>query len=251
MKINFFRILAFAPFIALFVQLAIGAQKGQTRKLERVKNPNPGEEVRQSYEQRQADGLKVTIHQLGPSGPRAVHPGESFTNGDRIKVKFESNFDGYIYVINVTPGGETKLLFPWPTSRRNHVRAGQVYDIPASGEFRFNQEAGLEVLQIVMSKSQVYFLEAALDRAPSKARNIPIGKDAGKLLEKLTGKPKRLKGSGIAPQTESKQSAGLQTRILKLEPRKEGSILVLSGAKGSNRFGPGEISLFEVRLNHY
>ncbi len=235
--------------LVAFCVTSIRAQRGGTRRLDR--NKNPSEEVRQSYERRQVDGLKITIYQPGSNGLRPVHPGQSFTNGDRIKVRFESNFDGYIYVVNLTPGGETRLLFPWPSSRRNHVRAGQAYDIPNAGEFRFNNEPGLEVLQIVMSRSQVYFLEEILDRAPLKARNILLDKEVVKKLMNLAGKPRRLKGSGIATQTESKRTEGLQTRILTLESRKEGSIVVLAGAKGPARFGPGEVSIFEIRLNHY
>lgn len=240
---------ALAVFVAFCAASTIRAQKDGRRQLERTKNP--GEEVRQSYERRQVDGLKVTIYQLGSNGLRPVNPGQSFTSGDRIKVKFQSNFDGYIYVINLTLGGERRLLFPRPLSRRNNVRAGQAYDIPSSGEFRFDENPGLEVLQVVMSRSQVYFLEAILDRAPLKATILPLDKVALKSVGNLTGKPTRLKGSGIATQTQPKRTAGLQTRILTLESRKEGSILILSGAKGTNRFGPGEISVFEIRLNHY
>lgn len=243
------RFTAVAVSIVLTLSGTSLGQRRSKRQLVRIKNP--GEEVKQSYERRQADGLKVTIYQVQANGMQPVHPGQSFTNGDRIKVRFESNFDGYIYVINVTPGGETRLLFPWPTSRRNHVRAGQVYDVPSNADLRFNEEPGLEVLQIVMSRSQVYFLEAILDDAPLRARNILLDKGAVKKLANLAGKPRRLQGSGIATQTKSKRSEGLQTRILRLEPRKEGSIVVLESGKGSTRLGPGEISIFEIRLNHY
>lgn len=239
--------------LALLVSLCGGstirAQKDGARQLERISNS--GEEVRKNYERRQADGLKVTIYQLVSNGLRPVNPGQSFTSGDRIKVKFQSNFDGYVYVINLTPAGERRLLFPRPSSRHNIVRAGQAYDIPPSGEFRFDEDPGLEVLQIVMSRSQVYFLEAILDRASLKATNLSLDKVARNSLGNLGGKPTRLKGSGIATQSEPKRTAGLQTRMLTLESRKEGSILILSGPKGTNRFGPGEISVFEIRLNHY
>ena len=238
-----------ALFLALGVPSTLPAQKDSTRQLARIKSS--GEEVRQSYERRDADGLKVTVYQVRTNGLFPVNSGQLFTSGDRVKVKFQSNFDGYIYVINLTPSGERRLLFPRPLSRRNSVGAGQTYDIPPSGEFQFDKDPGLEVLQIVMSRSQVSFLEAILDRASQKAGNLPLDRVALNSLRDLTGKPARIQGSGIATQTQKKRTAGLQTRILTLDSRKEGSILVLSGAKGTNRFGPGEISVFEIRLNHY
>ncbi len=240
---------ALACLIAVWIVPAVEGQSESRRQLDRTKNLS--EEIRQSYERHQADGLKITIYQLVSNQMRPVNPGQSFTAGDRIKIKFESNFDGYVYVINVTPTGERRLLFPRPSSRRNQVRASQQYDIPTSGEFLFDKDPGLEVLQILMSRSQVYFLEAILDRGSLKSTHVPLDKGALRSLRNLTGSPTRLKGSGIATEIKSKRTAGLQTRILTLEPRREGSILVLASAKGTSRFAPGELSVFEIRLNHY
>lgn len=221
-----------------------------SRQLERTKNAS--DDLRQSYERCQADGIKVTIYQLRGNKFLPVNPGQSFKTGDRIKVKLQSNFDGYVYVTNLTPAGEKRLLFPQPASRHNNVRAGQVYDIPPATEFSFNEETGLEVLQVVMSRSQISFLEGALDRTSLKAATVPLNGEAAKSLDRLTGKPTRLRGSGIATETAEKRKSGLQTRTLTLDSRTEGSILVLAGGKGTlKRFAPGEISMFEIRLNHY
>lgn len=235
--------------LTLCLTSTLHAQKNNTRQLERVKSP--GEEIRQSYERRQADGLKVMVYQLRANKSFPVNPEQSFTSGDRVRVRLQSNFDGYIYVINLTAKGERRLLFPRPLSRRNSVGAGQTYDLPPSGEFRFDEEPGLEVLQIMMSRSQVLFLEAILDRAPLTAKNLVLDRVTLQLLRNLTGKSTPLQASGIATQERPRRGSGLQTRILKLDSRKEGSVLILSAAKGANRFGPGEISLFEIRLNHY
>lgn len=242
--------LSFAiPLLVLTTAGTVYAQKEAKRQLER-KNSS-AQEVQRSYERREADGLKVTIYRREGKEFHPVNPGQSYTTGDRIKVKFQSNFDGYVYVINLTPDGERRLLFPRPLARRNNIRAGQAHDIPFSGDFSFDDKAGLEVLQILMSRSQVDFLEAVLDRGALKATHLSLDKPAQRSLQKLTGKPDRLKGSGIATQTQAKRTAGLQTRELRLESQKEGSIVILAGAKGTSRFAPGEVSIFEVRLNHY
>lgn len=234
----------------LLLSLSITAftQKG-TRQLERV---GTGKQVQQSFELGEADGLKVVIYHIGEKGMEAVSPDRPFKSGDRFRLKLQSNFDGYVYVINVTPGGENRLLFPRGTSRRNNVRAGQFYYIPTSNEFEFNDEPGLEVLQFLISRSQVAFLEGLLDRAPSKANYIPLDRNSTSKLQQLAGKPAPLKTGGVtAKAAASTRESGLQTRMLTLDRKKESTFVVVSGAKGlPNRFRPGEISVFEIRLKH-
>ena len=96
------------------------------------------------------------------------------------------------------------------------------------------------------------YLEFALDRVPLKAATVSLDESAAKALEKLTGKPSRPKGSGIAIGAQAKRKAGLQPRTLSLDSGQDDAVLIVSGTKGNpSRFGPGEVSIFEIRLNHY
>lgn len=233
----------------LFVAGSIYGQNDRTgtRQLTRVNN---SKEVRQNFEQRAADGLKVIIYQAGANGLAPVSPGKTFKTGDRFKLKFESNFDGYVYVINVTPRGENRLLFPRGLTRHNNVRAGESYDIPAANDFKFEGEPGLEVLRVLMSRSPVYILETVLDRAPRNASYIALTTAVAQSLEEIIGKPERSKTGGITTKSGARKS-GTKTRTLTLDRKKQITFVVVSGSNGlPSRFQPGEISVFEIRLNH-
>jgi Domain of unknown function (DUF4384) len=221
----------------------------RTRQLERVKTSV--KEVSQSFEQREADGLQVSIYQFSANGIVPVSPSKAFNSRDRFKLRLQANFDGYIYVINVTPGGQNRLLFPRAESRGNNVRAGQYYYVPADNDFQFDDEPGIEVLQILMSRSRVSFLDTALDRAPKKASHIPLDAHGMQSLEQLAGKPSRLRVGGITTRSTPRSKTGTQTRMLILDRKKDSTFLIVSGDKEvSSRLRPGEISVFEVRLNH-
>lgn len=240
--------LAFLISLCLAVPLAAQRRQG-TRKLERTNTSI--KEVQQTFEQGEADGLRVVIYQISANGIIAVDPRKQFKSGDRFKLNLKSNFDGYLYVINVEPGGDYRLLFPLAQSRRNTVRADQSYYIPAASEFQFTDEPGLELLQILMSRSPVPFLEKILDRAPAKAKYIPLDESAKTALQQLAGKSSRLKTSGILTYAASSPKSGIQTRLLTLDRKKDTTFLVVSGGKGTPaRFRSGEVSMFEIRLNH-
>ena len=248
-KVHISHNLTLALFLILCLTGDIRAQskRDTKRKLVRV---NDSTEVRQSFEQRQADGLKVTIYQATADGMVPVDPKKAFKSGDRFRLKLESNFNGYVYVINVPPVGENRLLFPRGVSRRNNIRAGQSYDIPTKNDFEFEAGPGIEILRILMSRTSVSVLEAALDRAPRQAAYVPLDATTTQSLEQLIGKPARSRSSGISTQTTTRKS-GIQTRKLTLDRKKETTFVVVSGGKGiPSQFQPGEISVFEIRLNH-
>jgi hypothetical protein len=182
----------------------------------------------------------------------AVSPEKSFRSGDRFKLNLQSNFDGFVYVVNTTPGGENWLLFPRKQSRGNNVRAGNSFSLPAASEFRFNDEAGIEVLQIVMSRSPIPFLETALDRAPASASQVLLNKAAAVALEQLAGKSTRLKSGGISVKAAAAApKSGWKTRKLTLDRKEQKTIVVVSGQTGEqSRFQPGELSIIEIRLKH-
>src|SRR2546423_580155 len=60
----------------------------------------------------EADALRVLILKNENGNLVPVDPSRTFIAGDKIKIKLWSNFDGYVYVINIKPGGEKRILFP-------------------------------------------------------------------------------------------------------------------------------------------
>ncbi len=212
--------------------------------------------TRQNYEEGRSDGMKLEVNYFKEGKFVPVDPEQVFNESDRIKIKFESNFDGYVYVINITPGGERRLLFPYP-HRSNKVRAGQRYDLPRTGEFKFDKEQGVEVLQVVISRSQVAFLEAALYVALKKSDDALDGSTV-KLVEYLTGKSSRPKKGGVflyrhAKGLGPKENRPVQTRGLSLGIGKGDTVVTVSASKKATtaHLQRGEVSIFEIRLKHY
>ncbi|MEJ7615593.1 MAG: DUF4384 domain-containing protein [Pyrinomonadaceae bacterium] len=244
-----------------FVSSSVAQQKkqvgGGTGKLENTRGLGlaAGEEIRQSFQRRQSDGMKLAVYSLNNRKYVPVDPGQKFKEGDRIKIKFESNFDGHVYVINVTPSGERRFLFPFP-SKNNRVRAGQSYDIPRSGEYAFDDEKGVEVIQVVMSRSQIALLDTALDLCLKNSSNV-LDASTVKFIEILTGKASREKRGGVFTYGAEgrgrarKQDQTIRQRGLSLAKGKDDTILTLSHPQGvPSVLKPGEASIFEVRLNH-
>ena len=77
--------------------------------------------VIKNYKEKSVDGLVVKL--LDRKG-NAVDPAASFKSGDEVKISLISNFGGYVYFVNVTPGGKTKVF--WHT----RVDADEEYALP-------------------------------------------------------------------------------------------------------------------------
>lgn len=84
---------------------------------------------------------------------RTVDPGTIFDNGESVRFRFRTNFDGYLYVINHGTAGTHTQLFPTEDAgTENRVQAGQEYIVPATkGAFRVDGPAGYDVLYWMIS----------------------------------------------------------------------------------------------------
>ncbi len=82
-----------------------------------------------------ADGhrMEITLERAGDSGWKTVPPGLVLDQGDRVRFRFRSNFDGYLYVMNQGTSGSYTLLFPRDeTGRDNNITSGREFLIPAT-----------------------------------------------------------------------------------------------------------------------
>jgi hypothetical protein len=57
-------------------------------------------------------GVKVSVRLLRDGRERPASVDEQFYSGDRIKLALETNFNGYVAVINIGPTGNKRLLYP-------------------------------------------------------------------------------------------------------------------------------------------
>jgi len=78
----------------------------------------------------------------------------TFRSGDGIRVSIESNDDAYLYLVNKGSSGSWNVLFPSSQidNGNNHVQARRRHELPAGGQFTFENPPGEERLFIVLSR---------------------------------------------------------------------------------------------------
>jgi len=86
----------------------------------------------------------------GDSEMHRVNADRVFRSGERIRIHYTPNYDGYLFVMQRGSSGQQNMLFPSQFgTNQNLLRAGQDHAVPAQGWFRFDETAGLEQLQVV------------------------------------------------------------------------------------------------------
>ena len=208
---------------------------------------------------KKADGLEVKL--TNEKGD-LIDPGKSFKGGERIRVSFESNFKGFVYFINVTPGGVTKVIYS------SEIEADQSYDVPSKPyAIEFDKEPGTEILKVVLSYERIKPYEEALKSADGE-----LGKSASSVADELSDNPKKggKKATGKPPGEAvgivtsnnacgrerglvlaSGQEARCRSLVLASgnQAKNEGSVVAISDKQGT-KLQTGEVAVFELRLKH-
>lgn len=200
----------------------------------------------------EVDGLRVRILQSEGDALKPVDPAKEFKAGELIKVAFESNFDGYVYIINVTPGGVTKVLFPWQQDGNNMVSKGQKYELPGTGMIEFdNKEVGIEVLQVYMSHDRIKIFDDAV-----KNSNGELGISASELAGRTTTPNTQNDQGGVVAESlksvlPADGEGGVRTRKIRLAPGKDQEKVAIPENNGTPvKMKNGEVAMFEIRLKH-
>jgi hypothetical protein len=235
------------------------------------------------YQNGTIDGMQVSILKKSGTGRVPVDPGTTFKEGDQIWVSFASNFEGYVYIVNVMPDGQKRVLFPYQTYQTgadsqtsNLLHADQRYILPKGDAFAFDEHTGTETLQVIMSRDPIPYLEAAV-----KNPNGDLGNSASSAAAELQGKAAKQSYEGSKPPDSGgivtdnvAVPEGVQTRDIRrvtvahssaappaparaTQARarhrvdKQGSVVAIpdEGGKGG-KLKAGEIAVFEIRLKH-
>ena len=109
-------------------------------------------------------GLKYRVLLRNPSGqPVEVDPDTAFRTGERIRLVFEPNIDGYLYVIQEGSSGRWSMLYPHPRMQggRNDVARFREVEIPPAGWFRFDETPGVERILVYLSREKATALPGA------------------------------------------------------------------------------------------
>ena len=77
--------------------------------------------------------MEITLERHGSGGWSTIDPGLVLAQGDQVRFRFRTNFDGYLYVTNQSSSGAYQQLFPLrETGQDNHVLANKDYQVPAT-----------------------------------------------------------------------------------------------------------------------
>lgn len=225
-----------------------------------------GSRARGLFVSGQSDAVHILIlKKVDENRFTPVDPARPFQRGDQIKIAFESNFDGYVYVVNVTPGGKKRVLFPYE-KESNRINRGQRYELPNLNTFVFDEEKGTEIVQVVMSREAILLFDDAIKNSQGE-----LGETASSAAAELSGNATKSTRGGIA----TEKVANILPNSGKDGVRKRGVILAAGKDKDTEgtyvaipdkpekatktngkdkesigRLKTGEVAVFEIRLQH-
>jgi hypothetical protein len=113
-----------------------------------------GQTAKENHEQPDSSTRMVIILEaLRGSTWTAVDPGLVLHQKDRVRFRFKSNFNGYLYVSDRGTSGSYDLLYPGPqTGLDNRIIAGHEYLIPSvNTRFRVAGPSGRDVVYWLVS----------------------------------------------------------------------------------------------------
>jgi Domain of unknown function (DUF4384) len=127
-----------------------------------------------------AHRMEIVLERRAQGGWRAIDPGLVLDQGDEVRFRFRTNFDGYLYVSNHGTSGRYDQLFPrQETGRDNRVAAGQEYSVPATATaFRIAGPAGHEIVYWLVSPARLGDAAPRLDIPAEPHTLIPRCDDA-------------------------------------------------------------------------
>jgi hypothetical protein len=111
----------------------------------------------------QTIAVKTTMLLTRDGQTSTVLPSHEFKSGDRVKLVYTPNIDGFVYWMTKGTSGEHKMIFPSEkTGMDNKVERNKEYTIPTKGAFRFDDKTGKEELLCVLSPSALPDMNSAV-----------------------------------------------------------------------------------------
>jgi hypothetical protein len=104
-----------------------------------------------------AHRMELMLERLDGSTWKTIDPALVLAQGDHVRFRFRTNFDGYLYVTNQSTSGKYEQLFPREeTGQDNHIVAGKDYQVPATAmAFRIAGPPGHEVVYWLVSPGRL------------------------------------------------------------------------------------------------
>lgn len=197
-----------------------------------------------------ADGMEVKVQKLNGTQWQLVGAAEAFHAGDKVKVSFWTNRDGYVYFINIAPSGKAKVL------DKKQVEMNKDYELPEGGKyFEFDQEKGTEVLKVYLSVTPNQVFEDALAQSGGV-----LGDNLFSASNELRPRQKPQLVSVAMDGCGGRSIRLCQSRSLGFQPQNpqtnSGAVAIaqpekLGNGKLSQRLNKDEAIVLEIRLNHF
>jgi hypothetical protein len=104
-----------------------------------------------------AQRMEIMLDRFDGQSWHAIDPALVLEQADRVRFRFRSSFDGYLYVMNQSTSGKYEQLFPREeTGQDNRVVAGKEYQIPATASvFRIAGPPGHEVVYWLITPARL------------------------------------------------------------------------------------------------
>lgn len=110
--------------------------------------------------------VKTTLELNRGGEVTMVTPTHQFKSGDKVKLRYTTNSDGYVYWMAKMSSGKYAMLFPNnKTGMDNYIRKNEEHTIPVKGSLRFDDTPGTESLLMVFCSERIPELEAAVAEA--------------------------------------------------------------------------------------
>jgi len=124
-----------------------------------------------------AHRMEILLERLDGESWRNIDPGLGLNQGDRVRFRFRTNFDGFLYVTNQNSSGSYEQLFPRAeTGQENRIAANKEYQVPStsvSAAFRISGPAGYETVYWLVTPARVNEAAPRVD-VPPGFRSKPL-----------------------------------------------------------------------------
>jgi hypothetical protein len=107
--------------------------------------------------------VKATVELQRNGETSTVLPTEPFQSGDKVRLLFSTNKDGYVYWLTKGTSGEYQVLYPTAKAGMdNSVVKNKEYVVPQKGTWRFDDNKGTETLVCLLAPEKISNLEEAV-----------------------------------------------------------------------------------------
>ena len=170
--------LHFAAPLLVLVMLALAAPAFAARKTRELvfeeEDETAATEIAKDakIENPQVIAVQTTLDLTRNGETVSVTPSHEFQSGDRVKLRYTTSADGYVYWLAKMSSGKYAVLFPTPqTGMDNFIKKNEEHTVPVKGSFRFDDTPGTESLLMIFSDGKVPELEQAVAEAAGQKSN--------------------------------------------------------------------------------